>query len=79
MTVFGTKIISDIHFPLDLSHETETRYALTLSFKVPQSCKNSITCGFPLLNSIKVFRVQVPWDLERLGDVYKQIVEHSTL
>ncbi|MEA2047018.1 MAG: hypothetical protein U9O64_01070 [Campylobacterota bacterium] len=47
MIVYGTKIISDIHFPLDLSYETETRYAVTLSSKVPQPFKHSITCGFP--------------------------------
>lgn len=48
MTVYGTKIISDIHFPLDLSHQTQTGYEVILSSKVPQSYKSSITCGFPL-------------------------------
>ena len=31
MIVYGTKIKSDIDFPLDLSQETETRYELELS------------------------------------------------
>ncbi len=48
MTVYGTKIKSDIEFPLDLSHETETRYEIELSSIVPSELKKSITCGFPL-------------------------------
>ena len=48
MTVYGTKIKSDIDFPLDLSHETEVRYDIELSSKIPMDLKNSITCGFPL-------------------------------
>ena len=48
MIVYGTKIISDIDFPLDLSHETQTRYEVELSSKVPTELKKSITCGFPL-------------------------------
>jgi len=35
MTVYGTKIKSDITFLLNLSHKTETRYELELSSKVP--------------------------------------------
>ncbi len=45
MTVYGTKIKSDIDFPLDLSHETETRYEVELSSKLPEKLKNAITCG----------------------------------
>ena len=30
-----------------------------------------------MLNSIKVFRVQVPWDMERLGEVHDVICKHS--
>ena len=30
-----------------------------------------------MLNSIKVFRVGVPWDMERLGEVHNVICEHS--
>ncbi len=48
MIVYGTKIKSDITFPLDLSQETETRYKVELSSKVPVLLKNSIVCGFPL-------------------------------
>lgn len=48
MIVYGTKIKSDIDFPLDLSHETETRYEVELSSKLPAELKNAITCGFPL-------------------------------
>jgi len=48
MIVYGTKIKSDIGFPLDLSHETETRYKVELSSKVPTTLKKSITCGFPV-------------------------------
>lgn len=48
MIVYGTKIKSDIEFPLDLSQETQTRYKVELSSKVPPSLKSSITCGFPL-------------------------------
>ncbi|MFT7880345.1 MAG: hypothetical protein ABXS91_08130 [Sulfurimonas sp.] len=48
MTVYGTKIKSDIDFSLDLSHETEIRYELELSSKVPHDLNNMITCGVPL-------------------------------
>ena len=48
MIVYGTKINSDIDFPLDLSHETEIRYAVELSSEVPTKLKESIICGFPL-------------------------------
>lgn len=48
ITVYGTKITSDIAFPLDLSQETETRYEVELSSNVPKQLKNAITCGFPL-------------------------------
>lgn len=47
MTGYGTKITSDIDFPLDLSQETETRYEIELSSKVPLELKQSIICGFP--------------------------------
>ena len=46
MIVYGTKIKSDIDFPLDLSHETAARYEVELSSKIPDILKNSITCGF---------------------------------
>ncbi len=48
MTVYGTKIKSDITFPLDLSHQTETCYEVELSSKIPTELTDSITCGFPL-------------------------------
>lgn len=48
MIVYGTKINTDIDFPLDLSHKTETRYTLKLSSKVPVDIEQCITCGFPL-------------------------------
>ena len=34
MTVYGTKIKSDIDFPLDLSQETEVRYVVELPFRL---------------------------------------------
>ena len=57
MIVYGTKIKSDIDFPLDLSHETETRYEVELSSKVPYEIKRSITCGFsaPLIHGRKIY------------------------
>jgi len=48
MIVYGTKINSDIEFPLDLSHDTETRYEVELSSKIPTQLRKSIICGFPL-------------------------------
>jgi len=45
MIVYGTKIKSDIEFPLDLSQETEIRYEIELSSKVPQRLVRSIICG----------------------------------
>ncbi|MEN8147745.1 MAG: hypothetical protein ABFR02_09025 [Campylobacterota bacterium] len=46
MIVYGTKIKSDIIFPLDLSHDTEVRYEVELSSNVSENLKNSIICGF---------------------------------
>ncbi len=48
MIAYGTKIKSDIDFPLDLSQETGTCYEVELSSKVPVELKKSITCGFYL-------------------------------
>ncbi len=48
MIVYGTKIKSDIEFPLDLSHSTQTLYELELSSNIPLKLKQSIICGFPL-------------------------------
>jgi len=48
MIVYGTKIKSDIDFPLDLSHKTESRYDVELSSNIPAELDKSITCGFPL-------------------------------
>jgi len=48
MTVYGTKIKSDIDFPLDLSQETETRYEVALLATPPFELENAISCGFPL-------------------------------
>ncbi len=48
MIVYGTKIKSDISLPLDLSHETEIRYEVELSSKLPEKLQDAITCGFPL-------------------------------
>jgi hypothetical protein len=30
-----------------------------------------------MLHTIKVFRVNIPWDIERLGEVYEAIIRHS--
>lgn len=48
MTVYGTKIKSDINFSIDISHETQTLHEVELSVKVPDTLKHAITCGFPL-------------------------------
>ena len=47
MIVYGTEIISDICFPLDLPLGTAARYTVELSSKVPAKRKSAITCGFP--------------------------------
>lgn len=46
MTVYGTRIKSDITFPLDLSHDSETKYEVELSSSVPDKLRQRITCGF---------------------------------
>jgi hypothetical protein len=38
--VYGSKITSDIAFPLDLSHETAARYEIELSANIPDKLKN---------------------------------------
>lgn len=47
MKVYGTRIRSDIDFPLDLPDDTSARYEVELSSAVPVGLKKSITCGFP--------------------------------
>ncbi len=47
MIVYGTKIISDIEFPLVLSHVTAMRYELNFSSDISTNLKRKITCGFP--------------------------------
>jgi hypothetical protein len=48
MTVYGTKIQSDIDFGLGLSHETQTRYTIQLRQTPPGTLTEEITCGAPL-------------------------------
>ena len=48
MIAYGTKIVSDIDFPQDLSHTTAVRQELVLTAKIPIKLKNAITYGFPL-------------------------------
>jgi hypothetical protein len=48
MIVYGTKISSDIAFPLELPETGAVKYALSLSSQLPGSLKTSITCGFPI-------------------------------
>lgn len=48
MNVYGTKIKSDIHFPLNLPCDSATRYEIALSSQLSEKLKDSITCGFPL-------------------------------
>ena len=47
MFVYGTEIISDIRFPLDLPSGSVARYNVALSSTVPDNLKSAITCGFP--------------------------------
>lgn len=47
MIVYGTKIKSNIDFPLELPHGSSVRYTLELSANVPEKLTNAITCGFP--------------------------------
>ena len=48
MIIYGTNIISDIDFPLELPETGETRYELRLVSGVPDDLFRSVTCGFPL-------------------------------
>jgi hypothetical protein len=49
MTVYGTKITSDIEIPLELEQKTEIRHTLDLHAKAPASLKNRLRCGFQFL------------------------------
>ncbi|MBD3790336.1 MAG: hypothetical protein IE885_08275 [Campylobacterales bacterium] len=48
MIVYGTKIKSDIAFPLVLPDDVQFKYEVSLSSQVPDHLKRSIRCGFPL-------------------------------
>jgi len=48
ITLYGTKIMSDIAFSLDLSQQTQTRYHATLSSTVPKDLENAFSCGLRL-------------------------------
>ncbi|MBW2658701.1 MAG: hypothetical protein JRC87_03750 [Deltaproteobacteria bacterium] len=47
MIIYGTKIISDISFPLDFSSDSDGHYSLEFSSEVPAEYISSITCGVP--------------------------------
>jgi hypothetical protein len=47
ISAYGTKIISDITFPLDFPVDAETRYEVRLSSIVPARLRDAITLGFP--------------------------------
>jgi hypothetical protein len=47
MIVYGTKIHTDINFPLKLPRTAETKYELKLSANPPAELINAITCGIP--------------------------------
>jgi hypothetical protein len=47
MIVYGTKIESDIEFPLNLPRNSETRYNVQLRSNPPIELVYSITCGIP--------------------------------
>lgn len=47
MNVYGTRIKSDVPFPLDLPVGTGVREEVELSSQIPPGLKNSITYGFP--------------------------------
>jgi hypothetical protein len=51
MIVYGTRVDSDIDFPLDLPTGGETRYEVRLTAGVPDQLYRSVTCGFPLYRS----------------------------
>ncbi len=46
MTAYGTRIKSDITFPLDLSHDSETKYEVELSLHVLFSETSAIGVSF---------------------------------
>lgn len=48
MTVYGTKITSDIDFSFNFCQRAETRYEIELSSRLPDALTNSIICGVPL-------------------------------
>lgn len=47
MIAYGTKINSDIGFPIDLSHTTETRHEVSLCASPPKRILDMITVGIP--------------------------------
>jgi len=51
MIVYGTKIKSDIDFPLHLSDDGAMRYIVELSASLPDSILASITCGVPFYHA----------------------------
>ena len=48
MTVYGTRIESDIDLPYDFGHDTETRYTVALRSMASADFDDTVTCGFPL-------------------------------
>lgn len=47
LVVYGTRLVSDIDFPLQLSHETAVRQELELTTRIPVKLKDAINYGFP--------------------------------
>ncbi|MDD3775743.1 MAG: hypothetical protein PHV08_07300 [Sulfurovaceae bacterium] len=51
MTVYGTKIKSDLSFSLDFSQESETEYEIALSSGVPETLKKASLCNNVIYSS----------------------------
>ncbi len=48
MIIYGTRILSDIPFPLHIPNDHKKRLELTLSQNPPQAITSAITCSLPL-------------------------------
>jgi hypothetical protein len=48
MIIYGTRILSDIIFPLNIPNDQKTRLEITLLRNPPEIITSAITCGFPL-------------------------------
>jgi hypothetical protein len=60
---------------LGIKKFTALRYATDIDLQVNKKSRFEILSK--IANSIKVYDISIPWDLDRLEEVYQAIIKHN--